>query len=161
MYLKYTKIVNKKGQAVLVGCDRMWLYVNLQFIFIYLEYKIKILGKTSLRFSLRFSMRKKSSLRISMGISMRSCPRSWFLMRFLMRFSIFNEVLAQDLIEILILEQISLRFSMRKKHFFRKGISNKIPEEIIYIRWISRINLLIWYKNYSERTRLKGNKSVF
>ena len=34
-----------------------------------------------------------------------------------MRFLILNEVLAQDLIEILILEQ-----SMRKTKFFRKGI---------------------------------------
>ena len=37
---------------------------------------------------------------------------------------ILNEVLAQDLIEILILNfgTISLRFSMRKTIFFRKGI---------------------------------------
>ena len=43
---------------------------------------------------------------------------SWLLMMFLMRFLILNEVLAQDLIEILILEQLSLRFSMRKTNFF-------------------------------------------
>ena len=35
MHLKYTKIVNKKGQAVLVGCDRAGSYVNPQFVFIY------------------------------------------------------------------------------------------------------------------------------
>ena len=35
-----------------------------------------------------------------------------------MRFLILNEVLAQYLVEILILELISLRFSMRKTKFF-------------------------------------------
>ena len=35
MHLKYTKIVNKKGQAVLVGYDRAGSYVNPQFVFIY------------------------------------------------------------------------------------------------------------------------------
>ena len=40
MHLKYTKIANKKGQAVLVGCDRAGSYVNPQFVFIYLEYII-------------------------------------------------------------------------------------------------------------------------
>ena len=40
MHLKYTKIVNKKGQAVLVGCDRVGSYVNPRFVFIYLLYII-------------------------------------------------------------------------------------------------------------------------
>ena len=61
---------------------------------------------TSLRFSLSFSMK----------ISMMSCPRSWFLMRFLVRFLILNEVLAQDLTEILILEQSHWDFD--EKIFF-------------------------------------------
>ena len=38
-----------------------------------------------------------------------------------MRFLILNEVLAHDLIENFNFGTISLRFSMRKKTFFRKG----------------------------------------
>ena len=45
---------------------------------------------------------------------------SWLLMRFLMRFLILNEVLAQDLIEILILEQSHRDSQWEKK--FHKGL---------------------------------------
>ena len=34
MHLKCTKRVNKKGEAVLVGCDRAGSYVNPQFVHI-------------------------------------------------------------------------------------------------------------------------------
>ena len=42
-------------------------------------------------------------------------------MRFLMRFLILNEVLAQDLIEILILEQFHWDSQWEKLIFFSKG----------------------------------------
>ena len=42
-------------------------------------------------------------------------------MRFLMSFLILNEVLAQELIEILILEQSHLVFDEKNKIFFRIG----------------------------------------
>ena len=75
------------------------------------------------------------SLRISKRISMRSCPRSWFLMRFLMRFLTFDEVF-DELLDSqwgsgprphwdLDFGTISLRFSMRKTIFFRKGYRSR------------------------------------
>ena len=60
------------------------------------------------------------SLRTSMRISLRSCPRSWFLMMFLVSFLSLNEVLAQDLIKILILEQSHWDFD-EKNILFHEG----------------------------------------
>ena len=52
---------------------------------------------------------------------------SWLSMRYLMRFLILNDVLAQDLIEILILEQSHSDSQWEKQFFFRKGNN--------YFRW--------------------------
>ena len=56
MHLKYTKIVNKSGQVVLVGCDRAGSYVNRQFVFIYLD----IILLFTILISVRHSFRDRS-----------------------------------------------------------------------------------------------------
>ena len=79
-----------------------------------------------------------------MRISMRSCQRSWFLMRFLMRFLILNDVLAQDLIEILNLEQSHWDFD-EKIHFFPKKFLDNLLSDNVYVPFNAPKFISLWF----------------